>query len=238
MGWGQRLVACAVVGLQRPAASSRVFYARAPWPSRLGVARLLELVLWCRIQSRRIHRAMAASVHRLRTRRQRLRAEQGEALRQAILGFPDLPPDAVTRVVAAVDAETASANGWTFVMLSPADNAKVVSSLIASSALPMVAVRLWSNLFVHLRHDTGEIAQSREELAEAVGVQPRDVSRIMTELEGLGAIRRELVKVPGLRGRGMVRYFMNPKVATRLAGTARDRAQAEAPLLRLVSDAV
>ena len=40
-----------------------------------------------------------------------------------------------------------------------------------------------------------------------------------------------------MRGPGMVRYFMNPNVATHLAGKARDEAQAAAPKLRVVTPA-
>jgi hypothetical protein len=37
-----------------------------------------------------------------------------------------------------------------------------------------------------------------------------------------------------MRGPGRAVYFMNPNVATNLSGGARDKAQAEAPKLRLV----
>jgi hypothetical protein len=74
----------------------------------------------------------------------------------------------------------------------------------------------------------------RDEIADAVGEQPEHVSTIMTELMDFGAISRKREKVGGMRGPGVVRYFMNPKVATHLAGKERDDAQAEAPLLRLM----
>ena len=37
-----------------------------------------------------------------------------------------------------------------------------------------------------------------------------------------------------MRGSGVVRYFMNPNVATQLSGKARDDAQRSAPMLALV----
>jgi hypothetical protein len=43
----------------------------------------------------------------------------------------------------------------------------------------------------------------------------------MSELVRIGAITRWYKKIPGLRGRGMVRYAMNPHVATKLPGAAR-----------------
>jgi hypothetical protein len=155
-------------------------------------------------------------------------------LRQLVLAIDGLPAAPVAKLVACIDAMTASENGWTFVMLSPADNARVVSWLAENSTMPKAAMRLWANLFLHLQKDTGEIAQSREELAKGVDIRPNDLSRIMGELESLGAIRRDRVKVDGMRGPGVVRYFMNPRVGTHLAKKARDKAQAEAPQLRLV----
>jgi hypothetical protein len=151
------------------------------------------------------------------------------------MAFPNLPEGAVGDIVAAIDRRTAAENGWTFVMLSPDQNRAVVKWLTTNSKRPMVAVQLWAELFAHLNRDSGEIMQSRDELANAVDVQPEHVSAIMTELEGVGAISRKRVKVAGMRGPGMVRYFMSPRVATHLAGKAREAAQAEAgPLLHVM----
>ena len=177
---------------------------------------------------------MAASVVRLRTRKDQLQAEQAEQLRQLVLGLPELPERAAGEILAAIDRTTAAENGWTFAMVSPEDNARVVGWLAENSKRPMLAMRLWSVLFLHLRRDTGEIMQTRDELAEAVGIRSEHVSAIMGELETIGAISRKRTKVGGMRGPGMARYFMNPKVGTHLTGAARDRAQAEAPPLLAV----
>jgi CRP-like cAMP-binding protein len=179
---------------------------------------------------------MAASVVQLRTRADQIKAEQAERLRQMVLTFPELPERAAGEILAAIDRSTAAQNGWTFVMMSPQDNAKVVSWLAANSSRPMVAMQLWATLFLHLRRDTGEVMQTRDELADAVGTTSDEVSRIMGELEGIGAVSRRRTKVAGMRGPGMVRYFMSPKVGTHLTGAARDKAQASAPpLLQLVA---
>jgi hypothetical protein len=170
---------------------------------------------------------MPATLHRLRSQPQRLRRAEAERLQQMILGFPGLPEGPVGAIIAAIDRETAAENGWTFVMLSPAQNRAVVDWLDAHSTRPRKAVRLWAVMFEHLRRDTGEIALTREEMAAAVGIAPRGVSEITAELESIGALFRRH------EGR-TVRYFMNPNVATHLSGKARDKAQAEAPSLRLV----
>ena len=72
-----------------------------------------------------------------------------------------------------------------------------------------------------------EILATRQELADMIGIEPRTVTEIMSELEAVGAVYRQR------RGR-VVRYFVNPILGTHLSGAARDKAQAAAPELRLV----
>jgi len=177
---------------------------------------------------------MAATIVGHRTRRDRLRAVDAADLRRLVSSYPRLPERARSEIVAAIDRETASEAGWTFVMLSPSQNRVVVSWLHRHSSRPHKAAELWALLFEHLRRDTGEIMLTREEMAAEIGATADHVSEIMAELEGIGAIARRREKVPGVRGRGRVVYFMNPRVGTHLAGAARDRAQAEASPLRLV----
>lgn len=177
---------------------------------------------------------MAAQLIKLRTKRDRLKTDQAAALRQLVLDFPDLPQRAVGELIATIDRQTVSKSGWTFVMLSPEQNASVVQWLADNSARPIVAMRLWAQLFNNLRTDTGEIVQTRDELADALGAKPTEISQIMGELATIGAISRVRERVAGMRGPGLVRYFMNPRVATNLTGAARDQAQAEAPLLALI----
>lgn len=177
---------------------------------------------------------MAATVTRLWPQPDRLREEDAAKLRQMILTFPELPEGAVGQIIATIDRQTAAENGWTFVMLSPAQHSAVVDHLAAHSSRKLVALRLWALLFNHLRRDTGEIMLRREEMAEKLGTTPNNVSAVMSELKDLGAVSRTREKIDGVRGPGMVRYFMNPNVGTHLPGAARDKAQAEAPTLRLV----
>lgn len=177
---------------------------------------------------------MAARLFQLRTPHDRLREEQAAELRRLVLAVPDLPQRSVGEILATIDGATAAAQGWTFVMLSPAANAEIVTWLVQNSTLPQVAVQLWALLFTALRTDTGEVVLTRDEMAERLGVAPNEVSRIMTELEGVGAISRRRERVAGMRGPGLVRYFMNPRVATHLAGRAREKAQGRAPLLEAI----
>jgi hypothetical protein len=170
---------------------------------------------------------MAALIRALRTRRQRLRSEDAAQLRQLVLAYGEEQPEAVARIVAVIDRETAAEREWTFVMISPAQNALVVDQIMQMTVRPALTVRLWAKLFLHLRMDTGEVVATREELAAEVGTQARHVSTAMGELENMGALIR---RKEGRRSR----WFMNPRVGTHLAGAARDKAQATAPALRLV----
>src|SRR3954464_10491280 len=122
---------------------------------------------------------MAARIAKLRTKTDRLRAEEGAELRRLVAERPGLPERARTEIIAAIDRETASEAGWTFVMLSPSQNRAVLDWLLEHSSRPRHAVRLWALLFEHLRRDTGEIALTRDELAGAIGVGPHPTSPLI-----------------------------------------------------------
>lgn len=177
---------------------------------------------------------MAAQLIKLRTAKDRLKADQAEQLRQFVLEFPDLPERVRGEMISTIDRQTASKSGWTFIMLSPEQNAAVVKWLIENSKRPMIGVQLWAVLFNNLRTDTGEIVQTRDELADTLKVTAREISEVMGELATIGAINRKRERVAGMRGPGLVRYFMNPRVATTLKGGERDKAQEKAPLLALI----
>lgn len=84
-------------------------------------------------------------------------------------------------------------------------------------------------LFQHVDGDTGAICLRRDEIAGRLGIALEDVSRVMTELQNIGAIIRHRERVAGMRGPGVTTYFMNPLVDTHLAGAERDAAQAAVP---------
>ena len=116
-----------------------------------------------------------------------------------------------------------------FVMLHPLQNAAVSRWLRENSKRPIAAMALWIELFTAVHPTTGEVLLSRADLAERVGILPRDVSSIMTELVSINAITR------CKEGR-RVRYVMNPHVATHIASPeARHEAREKSgPLLTLV----
>src|SRR3954470_14055435 len=177
---------------------------------------------------------MAAHIARLRTKADRLRSDTAAQLRQLVLDYPGLPERARGEIIATIDRQAAAQASWTFVMLSPDQNAAVMRWLRQHSERPVLALALWGELFTALRRDTGEIALTREELAERVSARPNHVSGVMHELASTGAVIVHREKVAGMRGPGRAVYLMNPNVGTHLAGAARDKAQAEAPRLQLV----
>jgi len=158
------------------------------------------------------------NVTRLKPRKDRLREDQAEQVRQALLPFfdnPDFDHDALGRVIVTVNRLTSPEPGTTepFVMIRPAQNRAVTLWLMKNSKRPMKAVDVWTLLFDHLFPHTGQVMLTREEIAEAVGIRVNEVTAIMNELVGFGAIFTEREKVAGMRGPGLVRYFMNKHVA-------------------------
>jgi CRP-like cAMP-binding protein len=180
---------------------------------------------------------MSARIARLRTKADRLRSDTAAQLRQLVLEYPGLPERARGEIIGTIDRQTASEAGWTFVMLSPEQNAAVMRWLRQHSRQPTMALALWGELFTALRRDTGEVMLTRDELAERVDTSADEISRIMGELASIGAIIVHRERVAGMRGPGRAVYLMNPNVATNLTGAARDKAQGEAPKLRLVEPA-
>jgi predicted transcriptional regulator len=175
-----------------------------------------------------------ARIVELRTRQDRFKAEQAALLRDALAPLQHELPDAYRAVVGYIDRQTCSRNRWTFVMLSPAQNALVVNYLVSSSERPLVAVRLWALCFEHLDVETGEILLRRDQIADLLGQRSAEVSSLMAELVECGAVLRHQEPVAGVRGRGYVRYYMNSRVATHLSGAERDAAQKSSPQLRIV----
>lgn len=140
-----------------------------------------------------------------------------------------LDGDTLAKIDAAAKFHAQSTETWIFVMMSAAQNVEVIDWLQKHSSQPHKAVMLWATLLTHLRMDTGEIMATRQRLSERIGIEPRHISSIITELASINAIRREK---DGRR----VKYFLNPNIATHLPSTAARTAAREkaGPLLKLM----
>lgn len=158
------------------------------------------------------------NVTRLKTSKDRLREDQADLLKQALLPFAedDGPMrDAVGRLYVQIKNLTTPDPGTTepFVMIRPAQNRAVTLWLLKNSKRPMKAVDVWTLLFDHLFPHTGQIMLTREEIAEKVGIRVNEVTAVMNELVRFGAIFSERKKVAGMRGPGLAHYYMNRHVA-------------------------
>lgn len=100
---------------------------------------------------------------------------------------------------------------WKFNMISPAQ-CLAIWNAIDGGEKPRETRRVFDYALTHIEPNTGIVTLSRDELAEVVGIAPKHVSSAMKRLEELGAIVRERVKVPGMRGPGKAIYRINPHV--------------------------
>jgi hypothetical protein len=178
---------------------------------------------------------MVASLSRFRTRANRLKAQEGEKLRQLVLDYGDaLPRRAVGEILLAIDRVTdAERDDWRFLLMAAEQFNAVADWLEEHSRRPRLALRLFRHLLRFVDPRTDEILRTREELAELVKARPDDVSTVMAELVKVGAVRQERVRVPGMKGPGIARWYLNPTIATSRPVSDRQRAQAEAPVLNL-----
>ena len=161
------------------------------------------------------------------SQRQRKKQQQDAETLERLAVRAGLNPEMAAKL--ALNLSPLPKTEWTFVMISPQQNAAVVNWLHSHSKRRTEAMRLWAELFTAMRNDTGEILRGRDELAERVMTSPQHISRIMTELASINAIVRQK------EGR-RVKYFMNPNVATHIPTPEQRKAAQEGagPLLVLM----
>lgn len=168
--------------------------------------------------------ADVASLERVRHSRAQRDGEKLEAMLREVLS----PAEAAHLASLYVAKTPKPQKSEPFVMITASQNAEVVRWLGEHSKRPQAATMLWATLFTALHPESGEILLTRTQIAGRVGIEPMHVSRIMTELASIRAVRREK------RGRE-VRYFMSPHIATHLpTGAKLDEARKASPKLRLV----
>lgn len=163
-----------------------------------------------------------AELHRFQSRRERVTRASAVSLREQLRLFPEelLPASARAEVLNSLErlSEPDTVGSiWPggFCMLSRAQTAAVWDAIRAlpGGARPNQVRHAFDLVLLNLRHDTGEVMLSCDQIAEKMGTAPRHVSEVMGTLERLGVIRRERRKVAGLRGPGVAVYFINPHVA-------------------------
>lgn len=159
----------------------------------------------------------------------RLRRDEHEAARDALAAVREgLRPEAwpsIDRALAVLRSEAASSRRWEFAMISMQHCDLVTDYLAEHSVRPLMAVRLWLRCLGRLDPHTNDITATRQQLADSLGIPARDVSRIMGELEALGAVSRRVERAGKARGAGTVVYSVNPVIGTRMRGEVRAEAQ-------------
>lgn len=155
----------------------------------------------------------------------RLTKRKAEDARQAILNL-GLPKQAETDILITIQRyETGGQpEQWNFNMISPAQCLLVWDAIDANDPKPRTTRRVFDRVITHLETNTGIVTLTRDEIAERVGVAPYEVSKAMGRLEKLGAVIRERVKIPGMKGRGKAQYRINPYVGWN--GSLENRAEA------------
>ena len=96
-------------------------------------------------------------------------------------------------------------------MISPAQ-CLLVWNACKKGEKPYETRDVFDQVITHLETNTGVVTLTRGEIAERIGIHPREVSRAMGRLEKLGAVVRERVKIPGMKGPGKAQYRINPYV--------------------------
>ncbi len=165
---------------------------------------------------------------RLRTRKE---AAEQAVLSQAAELLRQLPPDQLGQLLDMDRFATSRATralhrhgrpdipGGTwpggFVMLSRNQTEVVWNAIrkLPAKDRPIQVRDAFILLMLNIRQDTGECVLTRHEIAERIGCTPNAVSQIMSTLERMGVLRRELTRVEGMRGRGVVTYVVNAHVA-------------------------
>lgn len=158
---------------------------------------------------------MVGNVGFLERRRSKLRRDESEAVLAALDRAAASDPFYATvegqRALAAHRADvlrrTAAATWEVFGMLVLAANRELTAALVAYSKRPLVAVRLWALCLEHMDWDSEEVMLSRSALAQELGVDPRDVSQVVSELVRLKVLGRK-------RRDGLARYEVSPWMAT------------------------
>lgn len=121
-------------------------------------------------------------------------------------------------------SQTERPGAWRFVMLGPRENAIILQLIADEAKRPKVSMKLWGAMLCRLHADTGEIRMTRQEMMDAAGTKTSgNISVALGELRDWGAITRDE------ESRTIVRWFLNPRIATHLAEHARPWAQRQAP---------
>ena len=147
---------------------------------------------------------------------ERIAKAKADELRQAVLDF-GLPMTATEDIMVAIARHETGGRlcEWKFNMISPAQCLVVWDAIrqLPAEERPNQVRHLFDLILTHIETNTGLVTLTREELAERVGTEPKNISTMMGTLERMKVIFRERKRVVGMRGPGVARYRLNQHVA-------------------------
>ena len=180
-----------------------------------------------------------SKITRFVSKDERVAKAKAEVARQAVLDL-DLPPMATEdmMIIIARHEDGGQLVNWRFVMISPAQCLAVWEAIrdLPANDRPKQVRHIFDYILTHVEVNTGAVVLTREELAEKINAEPCTVSTLMGTLEKMGVIYRRRIKVSGMRGPGMVRYYLNPHVAWNDKLERREVAAKQVPLPFAVID--
>lgn len=158
---------------------------------------------------------MASNIRRFISKAERIATAKAAEARQAVLDL-GLPETATEDILITIQRHETGGQlaKWSFNMISPQQCLVVWNAIDAlpSQARPREVRRIFDYVLTHIETNTGLVTLTRDELAQLTDIEARHVSSAMKQLEALNVVRRERVKVPGMRGPGKARYRLNPHV--------------------------
>jgi len=144
---------------------------------------------------------------------ERIAKAKAEEARQAVLDL-GLPESATEDMMVTIARHESGGvlPAWKFNMISP-EQCLAVWDAIRKMARPDLTRHVFDLVLTHVESNTGAVTLTREEIGARCETAPQHISRVMTQLEAHKIIFRRRLKVAGMRGRGPVRYYLNPHVA-------------------------
>ena len=144
---------------------------------------------------------------------ERIAKAKADEARQGIVAL-GLPESATEDMMVTISRHESGGvlPSWKFNMIEPRQCLAVWEAIWAMPR-PVETRKVFDLVLTHIEPNSGAVTLTREEIAERVGTRPQEISTIMGELESHKIIFRRRLKVAGMRGRGPVRYYLNPHVA-------------------------
>jgi predicted transcriptional regulator len=151
------------------------------------------------------------------SKQHQLEQQQTAELQKQLLLYPSdqLPHREKRTILNKLYRELDDNDCWGFTMFGRKQVMKISQCIrkLPPSMRPVQTRDVFLHVLLNINQDTGEVMLTREEIAQELEISSNNVSTIMKTLENMGVIRREYEKVVGMRGRGVVIYYVNPDVA-------------------------